>query len=59
MPGMWAGVSSLCCYIWLFMFRVDAPLLYFRGGAVRFSFFLVAFGLLVLFLVVCWALPFW
>ena len=36
------------------------PLSYiFRGGAVRFSFFLVAVWLLVLFLVVCWALPFW
>ena len=33
--------------------------LYFRGGAVRFSFFLVPFWLHVLFLVFCWALPFW
>ena len=57
MPGMWA-VGYICFIRW-FLFWLKPIFLFFRGGAVHFSFFLVTFWLRVLFLVFCWALPFW
>ena len=54
------GCCFLCDLLFIrwFLFRADAPFLCFRGGAVRFSFVLVAFGCLF-FLGWFRAFPFW
>ena len=54
-PSMW--VFGLCFIRW-FLFRAEALFLCFKGGAVRFSFFLGAFLASCVFFF-CWALPFW
>ena len=62
MPGMWAGLFVIALrnlfYFgvplwWIFFWLLPVPL-YYRGGAARFSFSLVAFGVVLFLLVVCW-----
>ena len=59
MPGLWAVSYSLCCLSGGFCVGLMPLSFVFRGGAVRFSFFSDGLWLLVLFLVFCWAFPFW
>ena len=58
-PRMWAVGSCLYVLSGELCFGL-MPLSYvFRGGAVRFSFVLVAFGFLYCSWLFCWALAFW
>ena len=54
--GCWFLI--VCVIRWI-LFRPDALSYVFRGGVVRFSFVLVAFGFLYCSWLFCWALAFW